>query len=122
MRPTQKLEDLTRRFAGVLDRIRAGTDRLNLDDVGAWDEDERVRKLGLPVLCQHGCTRVELVCYCAFLRQMSKYLRRKDGDNLAFELGLLVDKWVRRGLDRILTEELVCHCYTELCRPDGATR
>jgi hypothetical protein len=106
----------------VLDRIRAGTDRLNLDDVGAWDEDERVRKLGLPVACRHGCTRIELVYHCAFLREMSKYMRRKDGDNLAFELGILVDKWVRRGLDRSLLEELACHCYTELCRPDGATR
>jgi len=119
MRPALKPEDVSRRFAGVLDRIRAGTDRLDLDDVSAWAEDERVRKLGLPVLRQHGCTRIELVCYCAFLREMSKHMRRKDGDNLAFELGLLVDKWVRRGLDRSLLEELVCHCYTELCRPDG---
>jgi len=97
MRPTLKPEDSSQRFAGVLDRIRAGTDRLKLDDVCASDEDERVRKLGLPVLCQYGCTRIELVYYCAFLRQMSKHLRRKDGDDLAFELGILVDKWVQRG-------------------------
>jgi len=122
MRPTQKPEDVSRRFAGVLDRIRAGTDRLDLDDVGAWDEDERVRKLGLPVACLHGRTRVELVHCGWFLREVSRQLRRKDGDDLAFELRLLVDRWVRRGLDRSLLEELVCHCYTELCRPDGAAR
>ena len=119
MRPIQKSEDSSRRFAGVLDRIRAGTDLLYLDDVCAWDEDERVRKLGLPVACQQGCTRVELV-YCGwFLREMSRRFRRKEGDDLASELVILVDKWVRRGLDRSLLQELVCHCYTALCRPDG---
>lgn len=122
MRPTQKSEDVSGRFDAVLGRIRAGADRLDLDDVCAWDEDERVRRLGLPVACQHGCTRIELVYYCAFLRQVSKHMRRKDGDDLAFELGLLVDKWVRRGLARSLLQELVCHCYTELCRPDGVTQ
>jgi len=116
MRPIQKSEEPSRRFCRVLDRIRAGTDFLFLDDVGAWDEDERARRLGLPFACRHGCTRVELVYYCAFLRQMSRHMRRKDGDDLAFELGLLVDRWVRRGLDRSLLQELVCHCYAELCR------
>jgi hypothetical protein len=116
MRSTQKPEDSSRRFARVLDRIRAGTDRLDLDDVGAWDEDERVRKLGLPVACQYGCTRVELVHCGWFLREMSKLMRRKDGPELELALELLVTKWVRRGLDRSLLQELICHCYTELCR------
>ena len=120
MRPTQKPEDSSRRFAGVLDRIRAGADRLDLDDVGAWDEDERVRKLGLPVACQHGRTRIELVYCCAFLREMSKCMRRKDGLELGLALELLVSKWVRRGLNRNLLEELVCHCYTELSGMGGA--
>jgi hypothetical protein len=122
MRPTQKPEDVSRRFAVVLYRIRAGTDRLDLDDVGAWDEDERVRRLGLPVICRRGLSRIE-VGYCgSFLREMSKLMRRKDGPELGLALELLLTKWTRRGLDRSLLEELVCHCYTELCRPDGATR
>jgi len=122
MIPTQKPEDSSRRFAGVLDRIRAGADRLDLDDVGAWDEDERVRKLGLPVACQHGRTRVELVHCGWFLREMSKLMRRKDGPELGLALELLIDKWVRRGLDPDLLQELVCHCYTELCRKEGVAQ
>jgi hypothetical protein len=65
MRPTQKPEDSSRRFAGVLDRIRAGTDRLDLDDVCAGDEDERVRKPGLPVACQYGDFGATLVSFAS---------------------------------------------------------
>ncbi len=121
MRPNPKSEDVSRQFAGVLERVRAGTDLLDLDDVCAWDEDERVRKLGLPVAWRRGCTRIELVYYCAFLRQMSKLMRRKEGEGLAFELRLLVDRWVLRGFDRSLLEELICHCYAELCCPRQMT-
>ena len=120
MRPDQKSECVSRQFDAVLNRIRAGADRLDLDDVCAWDEDQRVRLLGLPVLCRHGCTRTEVVYYCAFIRQMSKHMRRKDGEDLAFELGLLAHRWAKRGLDRSLLEELVCQCYAELCREGGS--
>jgi hypothetical protein len=122
MRTNPKPEEVSAQFDAVLDRIRAGTDRLDLDDVCAWDEDERVRKLGLPVVCRHGCTRVELVYYCAFLREMSRQMRRMEGARLARELELLVLRWSLRGFDRSLLEELVCHCYAELCRPDGVAQ
>jgi hypothetical protein len=106
----------------MLDRIRAGTDRLDLDDVCAWDEDERVRRLGLPIMWQRGLSRVGIVFSGSFLREMSKLMRRKDGDNLAVALELLLTKWSVRGLDPSLLKELVCHCYAELCRPDGVTQ
>jgi hypothetical protein len=122
MRPNQKSEDASLRFAKVLERMRAGTDMIDLDDVCAWEEDERVRKLGLPKAIRWGCTRIEVVYFCAFLRRMSKLLRRKEGEDLAFELSLLVDRWASRGLDRSLLEELVCHCYGELCREGGKPR
>ncbi len=119
MRPNPKSEDVSLRFAKVLERIRAETDMIDLDDVCAWEEDERVRKLGLQKAIRWGCTRIEVVYCCAFLRRMSKLLRRKEGEDLAFELSLLVDRWACRGLDRNLLEELVCHCYTELCQRTG---
>jgi hypothetical protein len=115
MRPDQKPEAVSRRFKAVLDRIRAGTDRLDLDDVGAWDEDERVRRLGLPVICGHGCTRIEVVYYCAFMRQMSKEMRTKEGEDLASALELLVFGWSLRGLAPSLLQTLICHCYALLC-------
>jgi hypothetical protein len=115
MRPDQKPEEVPRRFDAVLERIRAGSDRLDLDDVGAWDEDERVRRLGLPVICGHGCTRIEVVHYCAFLRQMSKEMRTKEGEDLACALELLVFGWSLRGLDPRQLQALICHCYARLC-------
>jgi hypothetical protein len=115
MRPDQKRVEVLRRFEAVLDRIRAGTDLLDLDDVCAWNEDERVRRLGLPVICGHRCTCLEVVYYCAFLRQMSREMRTKEGEDLASALELLVFGWSLRGLDPSLLQTLICYCYARLC-------
>jgi hypothetical protein len=54
MEPTLTSDNVSTRCGLVLERIRAGAIRLDLDDLGAWDEDERVRRLGLPVMWQRG--------------------------------------------------------------------
>jgi hypothetical protein len=108
------------RYGLVLERIQAGADRLDLDDVGAWDEDERVRRLCLPIMCQWGLSRMELVFCGWFLREMSKLMRRKDGPGLAPALEFLVTKWSLRHLDPDLLKSLICHCYTNLALPSAA--
>ena len=120
MEPTPQTVDVSTPYGFVLERIRVGADRLDLDDVCAWDEDERVRRLGLPIVCQYGASRIEIGYYGSFLREMSKLMRRKDGDDLAFALELLVTKWTPRGLDPGLLKDLICHCYSELSGWRGA--
>ncbi len=115
-------DDIAARYEAVLERIRAGADFLMLDDVEAWAEDERVREMGLPVLWGHGVSRVFLVCYGSFLREMSKLMRRKEGDALADALEASIVKWTMRGLDPALLQELICHCYTQLALPSAVNR
>jgi hypothetical protein len=114
MEPTLESVDVATQFRLVLERIRAGADMLDIDDVGAWDEDERVRRLCLPILYQHGLSRIEVVFYGSFLREMSKLMRRKDGDNLALALDAMLTKWSLRRLDPALLKTLICHSYSEL--------
>jgi len=121
MEPTLMSDNVSTRYGLVLERIRAEADLLDLDDVGAWDEDERVRRLGLPVICQRGLSRIEVGFCGAFLREMSKLMRRKDGPELGLALELLVTKWTLRGLDLDLLKTLICHCYSELSGREGMT-
>jgi len=121
MEPTLESIDVTARFRIVLERIRAGADMLDIDDVCAWDEDERVRRLCLPILYQRGLSRIEVVFYGSFLREMSKLMRHKDGDDLALALDAMLVKWVLRGLDPALLKTLVCHCYSGLSGKKGAS-
>jgi hypothetical protein len=114
MEPILQSADVSTRYGLVLERIRAGADSLDLDDVGAWDEDERVCRLGLSIMYQRGLSRIEVVFYGAFLREMSKLMRRKDGTGLALALEFLVTKWSLRRLDQDLLKTLICHCYSEL--------
>lgn len=120
MEPTLESVDVLARYGLVLERIRAGADSLDLDDVGAWDEDERVRRFCLPIMYQRGRSRMEVVFYGAFLREMSKLMRRKDGLELGLALEFLVTKWSLRHLDPDLLKTLVCHCYSELSGRGGA--
>ena len=119
MEPTLESIDVTARFRIVLERIRAGADMLDIDDVCAWDEDERVRRLCLPILYQRGLSRIEVVFYGSFLREMSKLMRRKDGDDLALALDAMLTKWSVRGLDPALLKTLICHSYSELSGRKG---
>jgi hypothetical protein len=94
---------------------------LDIDDVCAWDEDERVRRLCLPILYQRGLSRVEVVFYGSFLREMSKLMRRKEGDALALALDAMLAKWSVRGLDPALLKTLICHSYSELSGRKGTS-
>jgi len=121
MNPRMTLSERATRYPLVMERIGAEVDSLALDDVSAWGEDERVRRLATPVLQRRGVSRVGLVMYGSFVREMSRVMRRWFGPELAFELELLVTKCSLRGLDPDLLQELVCHCYAELCRKEGVT-
>ncbi len=120
MKPTMMPLDEAARFPAVLERIRAGADRLDIDDVGAWDEDERVRRLARPLLCQSGLTRVGLVVHDAFVREMCRLLRTKDGPGLAQALELLVTKWALRDLEPVTLKAIIVHCYDALSVPARA--
>ncbi|GEM_PF-3088148 len=120
MEPTLESADVSTRYGLVLERIRGEADSLALDDVGAWDEDERVRRLAMPVLRRSGLSRVGLVMYGSFVRETSGVMRRWFGLELVLELELLVTKWSLRRLDPDLLKTLICHCYTSLALPSAA--
>ena len=101
----------------LLDRIRAGADTLMLDGVDSDLAEQAVRELARPELENARLTKLQQDQYRWFLRELTALLRTRDGWDLAFELELLVRKWIGLGLVSGRLQALIRQCYFGLIAP-----
>ena len=111
---TLELDGETRQ---LLARIRSGTEALLLDDVDSDLAEQAVWELGRPLLDAARISGLACDQYRWFLRELAGLLRTRLGWDLAFELELLLRKWVGYGLELGLLQALIRQCYSGLIAP-----
>lgn len=101
---------------GLLEHLRKSQEYAGVFDWDAQTAESAVFAVGRPILNRAGIVRVHYINYGWFLRELSRLLRTRSGEDLAVELEASLVKWSGWGLSRALLEHLILECW-EKARP-----